>query len=1082
MQNLIAYLFGCCRRLRLSYHWLLLCGLTLFCSLQAHTAAAQSQSGPSQLSIVIELHDPALIEVYTNIANQNLVSSAALAAATQAQLAHIETAQQELLAALAPLGGQVLYRNQRVYNGIALRVATDQLDVLAHLPGVKAIHPLIAKTPANSRGVALLGAPPLWQGLQGEGLTGAGITIAVIDTGIDYLHTDLGGPGVGYPQNNRTTITDVVGFPNLKIIGGYDFTGDLYNANPEDASFNPALAPDPDPMDCYPHGTAVAGTAAGSGVNSDGTPYSGPYDQSTPLNTLRIGPGTAPAASLYALKVFGCTGSSEVVDQAIEWAVDPNGDGDLSDHVDVINLSLGSDYGSPYDLTTLASNRAAALGVIVVAAAGNAGDHYYISSSPANATLALSIAASQPIFQSTQGPAQFLYESMASFSARGPRRFDAALKPDLTAPGSSVVTAGQGTGSQARTISGTSLATPFVAGGMALLRQRYPTWSVTELKALVMNTAASHLRVSEAISSSLYSPVRVGAGRLDLVRALQTQSVAYNALEPGLVSLSFGAPAIYTTTVYSKALTVLNKSATPLPYTLDYVAITDQPGAKVDLPTAPFWVAANSSVTVPVALAVNAAALQRPRDPTVSPTEAGYERDWLSEESGYLLLWPSPPTFTVALAAPVTGRALFTYTPASRILSYTVQLQNLPTALTALTLGAGIPTGPSQIGYALFSGNLPAANPVTVSGAITLPRRAVLSLADQTLTLTMATVDQPAGVTQGQLRLAAPVLKVPLYAAPRVAANLHVAPQTLDFGGKVQSTAALTFTGNALTTSHPLSGVASLLSVALLQTTSPRLTITEPLTVLHHVNYADLRYVGVASYSNPTPGGDDPVAESTLYFAVATYEPWAAPNEVEISIVIDVDQDGSDDFALYNSDQVGYNSKRYSDSFMTALKDLRTGLSARQTYLNGVSPAVTAPGLYDNQVMLLPVSAAALGLTQQQPRFTYRVETYSNDALYRPNGQKRLIDHTAPRQYDVSQPGLRFRLDGTSQPLPYAARVNSIVEVTFDLAAYSVANGEGILFLQHHNRPGDNAEVLAIRYAWSGGVYLPVVLHKPSGK
>jgi subtilisin family serine protease len=70
-----------------------------------------------------------------------------------------------------------------------------------------------------------------------------------------------------------------------------------------------------------------------------------------------------------------------VTDAAIEWAVDPNHDGDLSDHLDVINLSLGSSYGAEEDSTAVAANYAALAGVIVVAAAGNSGDVYFIINS-----------------------------------------------------------------------------------------------------------------------------------------------------------------------------------------------------------------------------------------------------------------------------------------------------------------------------------------------------------------------------------------------------------------------------------------------------------------------------------------------------------------------------------------------------------------------------------------------------------------------------------------------------------------------------------------------------------------------------
>ena len=92
------------------------------------------------------------------------------------------------------------------------------------------------------------------------------------------------------------------------------------------------------------------------------------------------------------MKVFGCTGSTGLTTQAINWAVDPNGDGDPSDHLDVINMSLGSNFGTSTDASAAASSNAALAGVIVVTAAGNAGDTHYIMSSPASSTRAIAVA------------------------------------------------------------------------------------------------------------------------------------------------------------------------------------------------------------------------------------------------------------------------------------------------------------------------------------------------------------------------------------------------------------------------------------------------------------------------------------------------------------------------------------------------------------------------------------------------------------------------------------------------------------------------------------------------------------------
>src|SRR5262249_38926532 len=153
---------------------------------------------------------------------------------------------------------------------------------------------------------------------------GDGIKIGIIDTGIDYQHPMFGGTGLlaDYQTNNRTVAPDAY-FPTSKVVGGYDFAGDNYNGNAA------TIAADPDPMDCNGHGSHVSGTAAGYGVKSDGTTYSGPYNEGANYAGLRIGPGTAPGASLYGIRVFGCGGGTNLTVQGIDWAMDPNGDNDL---------------------------------------------------------------------------------------------------------------------------------------------------------------------------------------------------------------------------------------------------------------------------------------------------------------------------------------------------------------------------------------------------------------------------------------------------------------------------------------------------------------------------------------------------------------------------------------------------------------------------------------------------------------------------------------------------------------------------------------------------------------------------------
>src|SRR5439155_17958620 len=103
---------------------------------------------------------------------------------------------------------------------------------------------------------------------------------------------------------------------------------------------------------------------------------------------FNIGPGVAPKADLYAVRVFGCEGPTDVTVDAIEWAVDND--------MDVINMSLGSTFGSKDDPSAVASTNAAKAGVIVVASAGNAGPSPYVIGSPSTADGAISVAANDP--------------------------------------------------------------------------------------------------------------------------------------------------------------------------------------------------------------------------------------------------------------------------------------------------------------------------------------------------------------------------------------------------------------------------------------------------------------------------------------------------------------------------------------------------------------------------------------------------------------------------------------------------------------------------------------------------------------
>jgi subtilisin family serine protease len=214
---------------------------------------------------------------------------------------------------------------------------------------------------------------------QASGRTGAGVKVAVLDSGIDYTHRNLGGAGTAaaYAAAYGTSTSDPKNttldglFPTAKVVAGYDFVGEDWPNSPE--------KPDPDPIDLEGHGTHVADIIAGKSL--DGTHK-----------------GMAPNASLVAVKVCSAVATScsgVALLQGMDFALDPNGDGNIEDAVDVINMSLGSSYGQIEDDLTLAATNAVKLGVVVVVSAGNSANRPYIVGSPSTGLGVISVAQTQ---------------------------------------------------------------------------------------------------------------------------------------------------------------------------------------------------------------------------------------------------------------------------------------------------------------------------------------------------------------------------------------------------------------------------------------------------------------------------------------------------------------------------------------------------------------------------------------------------------------------------------------------------------------------------------------------------------------
>lgn len=209
-------------------------------------------------------------------------------------------------------------------------------------------------------------------------LSGQKIKVGVLDTGVDYTHKMLGGAGEAAAYEAVNPDEANASFPNKVVVGGIDLVGTEYDSASEIFEKN-IPHPDLNPIDEAGHGTHVAGTIAGARIN----------DQSYS--------GVAPEAEIYAIKVFGADGSTNdnVVIAGFEYAIDPNNDGDLSDQLQVLNLSLGSSYGTSQVLYTEAIKNTTDAGTLVVASAGNSGHENYIVGSPSVSDDALSVAASR---------------------------------------------------------------------------------------------------------------------------------------------------------------------------------------------------------------------------------------------------------------------------------------------------------------------------------------------------------------------------------------------------------------------------------------------------------------------------------------------------------------------------------------------------------------------------------------------------------------------------------------------------------------------------------------------------------------
>jgi len=624
----------------------------------AFTPAVQLAS-QREMTVVLKLADDPVAVVRSRRADKRVSDSE-----RNAIEADLRGKQQALIPAIRSHGGKVRAMFQNAINGVKVEATRRQIAEMAALPGVVDVKTVALHHLDNAVSVPFIGAPAVWQGP--PGLRGEHIRIAIIDTGIDYTHANFGGPGtVGAFVDAQATSTApadpaLFGPAAPKVKGGTDLVGDDYDASSDDPA-KETPHPDPNPLDCNGHGSHVAGTAAGFGVTAAGQTFKGPYNATTPSTAFRIGPGVAPLADLFAVRVFGCQGATNVVIDAIDWAVQHD--------MQVINMSLGGPFGTEDSASAEASENAVDAGIVVAAASGNDGPIPYVTSAPASGDKVISVAAidstaafagvnmalntgvtvaaqnsneapiidgttrslfvlpdtagtgaggvslgcdeaeynkaavvgkivvtlrgvcarvDRAIFGQRHGAAAVVminnasgyppiegsipgvtipflgvkglsksalsadgnalkaaatatltnaaivnptFRRFASFTSSGPRTGDGHVKPNITAPGVSINSTAIGTGNGAARLSGTSMATPHVAGVAALTIEAHPDWDADQISHAIVNTGDPDIIIGRSVRNG-------GAGLVRPLPATRTSVIAMG--HSGEPSLSFG--------------------------------------------------------------------------------------------------------------------------------------------------------------------------------------------------------------------------------------------------------------------------------------------------------------------------------------------------------------------------------------------------------------------------------------------------------------------------------------------------------------------------------------------------------------
>ena len=460
--------------------------------------AAVPAGAANRVEVIAELGPPPLARAVASSRvlkpTARLDLAAPLCRGYRAELAQAQARVAQRIRAAIP-GAEVRWRYTVTLDGLAVVLPARDVARLRRIPGVVRVDGNSRFVAQDTANVTAVKAPLIW----GPDLAtaGQGVKIGIIDDGIDQSHPYFGAQGfvapAGYPLGQKAYTTG-------KVIVARSFWP---------PSLKTAAAREPFETGLSAHGTHVAGIAAGD------------YATRTPGGVSLS--GIAPRAFLGNYKVYsrpdlgdGLNGNAPEVVAGIEAAV--------ADGMDVINLSLGEVEIDPRrDVVARALDAAADAGVVPVAAAGNDFADFGHGSiiSPSSAAKAISVAAADV----SQGR-----PAISWFSSAGPTPVSLRLKPDVTAPGSDIVSSLPN--KEFGSLDGTSMASPHVAGAAALLLQRHPDWTVEQVKSALTTTGSP---VYATAKSTVEVPVtREGGGLIDI--SVADQPLLFTAP----TNLSFG--------------------------------------------------------------------------------------------------------------------------------------------------------------------------------------------------------------------------------------------------------------------------------------------------------------------------------------------------------------------------------------------------------------------------------------------------------------------------------------------------------------------------------------------------------------